>query len=46
MGRLVGMATVCFGVGILLSFLLPGYILALLEALAVIVSGILLLGRF
>ena len=45
-GRVIGMAIVCFGAGILLSFLLPGYILAFLEALAVIAAGILLFGRF
>lgn len=43
--RLIGTCSVCFGAGILLSFLLPGYFLAFIEAIAVIVSGILLLGK-
>lgn len=43
--RLIGLSTMCFGAGILLSFLLPGYILAFLEALVVITAGILLLGK-
>lgn len=43
--RAVGMAAVCFGAGILLSFLLPGYILAFLEAVVVIAAGVLLLGK-
>ena len=42
---LVGTCTVCFGAGILLSFLLPGYFLAFIEAVVVVVSGILLLGK-
>lgn len=43
--KVIGLSVICFGVGIALSFLLPGYILAFLEALVVIVSGVLLLGR-
>lgn len=43
--KLLGITAVCFGAGILLSFLLPGYILAFLEALVVIVAGVLLLGK-
>lgn len=43
--KLVGFCTVSFGAGILLSFLLPGYFLAFIEAIAVIASGILLLGK-
>ena len=43
--KLIGICTVSFGAGILLSFLLPGYFLAFIEAVAVIVSGILLLGK-
>ena len=42
--QLIGVCTVCFGAGILLSFLLPGYFLAFIEAAAVVASGILLLG--
>lgn len=43
--KLIGIATICFGVGILLSFLLPGYVLAYIEAAVVIIAGILLLGN-
>ena len=43
--KLVGISTICFGAGILLSFLLPGFFLAFLEAVVVIVAGILLLGK-
>jgi len=43
--KLVGISAVCFGAGILLSFLLPGFFLAFLEAVVVIAAGILLLGK-
>ncbi len=43
--KLIGISAVCFGAGILLSFLLPGFFLAFLEALVVIAAGILLLGK-
>lgn len=43
--KLVGISAICFGAGILLSFLLPGFFLAFLEAVVVIVAGILLLGK-
>ena len=43
--KLFGISAVCFGAGILVSFLLPGYILAFLEALAVIAAGIFLLSK-
>ena len=43
--RALGVATVCFGVGVLASFLLPGYLLAFVEAAAVIIAGLLLLGK-
>ena len=42
---LIGTCTVSFGAGILLSFLLPGYFLAFIEAAVVIAAGILLLGK-
>lgn len=42
---LIGTCTVCFGAGILLSFLLPGYLLAFIEAAVVIAAGVLLLGK-
>ena len=43
--RVLGLFAVCFGAGILLSFVLPGFILAFLEAVALIAAGILLLGK-
>ena len=43
--KMLGISVICFGAGILLSFLLPGYILAFLEAAVVVASGVLLLGR-
>ncbi len=43
--KLLGIATVCFGAGIFLSFLLPGRFLAFIEATAVIAAGVLLLGK-
>ena len=43
--KLVGISSVCFGAGILISFLLPGYFLAFLEAVVVIAAGVLLLGK-
>lgn len=45
MRTLIGTCTVCFGAGILLSFLLPGYLLAFIEAAVVIAAGVLLLGK-
>lgn len=42
---LIGTCAVCFGAGILLSFLLPGYFLAFIEAVVVVAAGILLLGK-
>ena len=41
---LVGGGAVCFGAGILLSCLLPGFLLAFIEAAVLITAGILLLG--
>jgi len=43
--KVLGLGAVCFGSGILLSFVLPGFILAFLEAAALIFAGILLLGK-
>jgi hypothetical protein len=43
--RLIGIAVVCFGAGVFLSFLLPGRFLAFIEAAAVICAGILLLRK-
>ncbi len=43
--KIVGSCTACFGAGILLSFLLPPYFLAFIEAAVVVASGVLLLGK-
>ena len=43
--KLLGIAAISFGAGIFLSFLLPGYFLAFLEAAVLITAGILLLGK-
>ncbi len=43
--KALGMAAVCFGVGVLVAFMLPGYLIAVVEAAAVIVAGLLLLGK-
>lgn len=45
MRKLIGISAVCFGAGILLSFLLPGYFIAFIEAVVVVAAGILLLGK-
>ena len=41
----IGTCAVCFGAGILLSFILPGYFLAFIEAVVVVTAGLLLLGK-
>ena len=43
--RLLGISTVCFGAGVFLSFILPSFILAFIEAAALITAGILILGK-
>ncbi len=43
--KVVGSCIVCFGAGILFSFLLPPYFLAFIEAAVVVTSGVLLLGK-
>lgn len=43
--RLVGGAAVCFGAGILFSCLLPGFLLAFIEAAVLVTAGILLFGN-
>ncbi|MBO5270957.1 MAG: hypothetical protein J6B77_09230 [Clostridia bacterium] len=42
--RIIGGAAVCFGAGILMSCLLPGFLLAFIEAAVLVTAGILLLG--
>lgn len=42
--RLLGGAALCFGAGILLSCLLPGFVLAFIEAAVLVAAGFLLLG--
>ena len=41
--RLIGGAAVCFGAGILVSCLLPGFLVAFIEAAVLVTAGILLL---
>ena len=43
--KIIGISAICFGAGLLLSFLLPGYFLAFLEAVVVVTAGLLLLGK-
>jgi hypothetical protein len=43
--KLLGLTAVAFGAGILLSFILPGYFLAFIEAAAIIAAGLLLLEK-
>ena len=43
--RLLALLMISFGAGIFLSFLLPGYFLAFIEAAVVIAAGLLLLGK-
>ena len=43
--RVAGLTAAAFGAGILLSFLLHGYLLALIEAVVVVTAGILLFGK-
>ena len=43
--KLIGISAVCFGAGILLSFLLPAYFLVFIEAAVVVSAGALLLGK-
>ena len=42
--RAIGAVAVSFGAGILFSFLLPGFLLAFVEAVVLVAAGILLLG--
>ena len=41
----VGICAICFGVGVVLSLLLPPCFLVFLEAIALAAAGILLLGK-
>ncbi|MCI6502391.1 MAG: hypothetical protein MSA49_04065 [Clostridia bacterium] len=41
--KLIGFCAVSFGAGILLSYILPGFLLAFIEAAALITAGYLLL---
>lgn len=43
--RVIGLGAICFGAGIFLSFILPSFILAFIEAAVLIVSGILLVEK-
>ena len=41
----IGLCAVCFGAGIFLSFVLPYFILAFIEAAVLVAAGILLLKK-
>ena len=43
---MLGLFAVCFGGGIFLSFILPAYFLAFVEAAVLIAAGVLLLGKY
>ena len=43
--RVIGLGAVCFGAGIFLSFILPSFILAFIEAAVLIAAGILLIEK-
>lgn len=43
--KLFGIAVVCFGAGVFMSFLLPMRFLAFIEAAAIIAAGLLLLKK-
>ena len=43
--QIIALSVICFGAGIFLSFLLPGYLLAFIEAAVIIAAGILLLWK-
>ena len=42
MKKLIGISAICFGVGILTAFLLPGFIIAFLEAAIILLAGLML----
>ncbi len=42
MRHMIGIAAVCFAAGVFFSFILPGRILAFIEAAALLAAGILL----
>ena len=42
---LIGLLAVCFGAGVLCSFIFPLYFMAFLEAAVLIAAGVLLLGK-
>ena len=41
--RIIGIGALCFGAGVLLSFLLPGFIIAFIEAAAILLAGFMLI---
>jgi len=42
MRKYIGICTICFGAGVLLSCIFPGFILAYIEAVALLVAGLML----
>ena len=43
--KVFGVATLSFGLGVLAAFMLPGYLIAFVEAAAIIAAGVLLLKK-
>ena len=41
--RVIGLCSAAFGLGIVLSYFMPGFFLIFLEAIALVVAGVLLL---
>ncbi len=40
--RIIGIGALCFGAGVLLSFILPGLIIAFIEAAVILTAGLML----
>ncbi len=40
--RVIGIGALCFGAGVLLAFLLPGLIIAFIEAAVILLAGLML----
>ena len=40
--RLIGIGALCFGAGVLISFVLPGLIIAFIEAAVILLAGLML----
>ena len=40
--RIIGIGALCFGAGVLVSFIMPGFIIAFIEAAVILTAGLLL----